>query len=299
MRPAGFTLAAVLIGVTTVASGQPPAVPGTPVAPKAPPALPVADPKLDAHLTAWEKTMTALTSFHFELSLKRTEVTYKSERSYSGVVLCMKPNYAVLRLNYAGDKDKKEQDRKEKDRQDYEAYICNGKAVFAYNGLERSITEFPIPDPATNAGGVTDNLMIDFLSGMKSKDAKARFDISLFQEDPKNFYIYLDVKPVLAKDKAEFQQMRMALYGSATQWPYLPAQVYLVKPNGDTEQWSFKEPKTNIPGLTAKDFSFQKVEGFTLQKAPPARPAPPAVRPGMPMLPGGTNLPPGPGNVRP
>ncbi len=293
MRPAGFALAALLIAVT-VATGQPPAVPGAPVTPPPlPPAAAPADKKLDEYLGNWEKTMSDLKNFRFVLSLKRTEVTFKQEKAYSGVVLCMKPKYAVLRLNYDGDKTGS----------DYEAYICDGKAVYQYAGLDKTITQWKLPDPKTNPAGATDNLMLDFVSGLKKKEATERFDITLYKEDEKKLYIYLDVKPKLAKDKADFQQLRMALYGPGVpnpKWAYLPAQVYLVKPSGDTEQWSFKEPQTNIDSLTPADFKFQKVDdkSWRYQEGKQAAPAPPG-RPGQPMLPAGAGLPPGPGAVRP
>jgi TIGR03009 family protein len=277
MRLAGSALAALLIGVT-VAWAQPP-VAGSPVTPPAAPAA-KSDPKLDAHLENWEKTMGALTNFRFELNLKKTDAVFKKDKPYSGVVLCMKPNLAVVRMNYDGDKSGA----------DYEAFICDGKSLYHYTGLERTITEYKLPDPKTNP--VTDNLMLDFLSGMKAKDAKARFDLSLFKEDAN--YVYLDVKPVLGKDKEEFQQLRMALYGPNTKFAYLPAQVYMVHPNGDTELWKFTDPQTNIPVLAPKDFAFQKVPGFQM-KQPPPPPAP--ARPGQPMLPAGA-VPPG-GLVRP
>ncbi|HVL15997.1 MAG TPA: TIGR03009 domain-containing protein [Gemmata sp.] len=274
MRYAGFTLAVVLIGVVAAHAQQP--VAGAPVAP---PGAPGAAPgnRLDAHLDGWEKKMGDLTNFRFVLSLKRTNPTFpNAPKSYSGVVLCMKPNYAVLRLNYDADKTGNE----------YEAFICDGKKVYEYNGLARTITHWPLPDPKASPAGATDNLMLDFLSGMKARDAKDRFDITLYKEDEKGHYIYLDVKPKLAKDKAEFQQLRMALYGPNTKYTYLPAQVFLVKPGGDTEQWSFKEPQTNIPGLTAKDFTYQKVAGFRDEEGKPPAPQG-AARPGMPKLPAG------------
>jgi TIGR03009 family protein len=275
MRPAGFTLATLLIGVT-VAAGQPP-VPGAPVGQPVPPGQPAppaakpADPKLDAHLDGWEQKMVKLVNFRFVLELKRTDAVFKAERTYSGVVLCMKPNYAILRLNNDSDKTGA----------DYEAFICDGKSVFEYNGLAKTITEWKLPTPAANAANATDNFMLDILSGMKATTAKARFDLTLFKEDAN--YVYLDVKPLLAKDKAEFTQLRMALFGPNTKWPYLPAQVYMAKPNGDTEQWKFKDPQTDIPGLAPTNFAAQKINGWSIReggKAPPPQKAP-----GQPMLP--------------
>lgn len=288
MRPAGLHLAVLLVGVAAV-SAQPPAVLGSPVGPgqsgSSSAAAPT-DPRLQAHLAAWEKTMAGITNFRVVLGLKRTDAVFRQEKTYSGVVLCMKPNLAVLRLNYDGDKTGA----------DYEAYICDGKAVYEYNGLQKTITRWKLPDPQTSPNA-TDNLMLDFLAGLKAKDAQDRFDITLYKEDPQGYYIYLDIKPKLAKDKAEFQQLRMALYGPATKWAYLPAQVYLVKPNGDTELWSFKEPQTNIPGVEPRMFQYTPVKDFKFQEGqpPPAQPA----RPGQPKLPGATGLPAGEGAVRP
>jgi TIGR03009 family protein len=288
MRFAGFTLAALLIGVT-VAAAQPP-VPGAPPTPPPLPAVGAADAKLDEHLLGWHQRMDKLQNFRFVLSLQRTDVTFKQTKPYSGVVLCMKPNYAVLRLNYDADKTGT----------DYEAYICDGKAVYGYNGLAKKITEYPLPDPRTNPAGATDNLMLDFLTGLKAKDAKERFEISVHKEDAN--YVYLDVKPKLAKDKSEFQQLRMALYGPNVKDPkvaYLPALVYLVKPNGDTEMWKFSDHQTNIPNLEPKNFAFQNVPGWTLDKYKPAAAPQPPGRPGQPILPAGGGLPAGPGSVRP
>jgi len=281
MRPAGFTLAALLIGVTVVSGQQPvpPAAPGGQVAPPLPPAAPPVDNKLDTHLNGWQKNMGDLANFRFVLELKRTDAVFKTDKGYNGVVLCMKPNFAVLRLNNDSDKSGT----------DYEAFICNGKSVFEYNGLAKTITEWKLPAPTPGAtGNATDNIMLDFLTGMKAKDAKARFDLTLFKEDPN--YVYLDVKPLLPKDKSEFTQLRMALYGPNTKWPYLPAQVFMSKPNGDTEQWKFKDPQTNIAGLTAEHFAAQKIPGWREQEGgKPA--AQPMVAPGQPKLP--------PGLVRP
>lgn len=261
MRPAGLALAALLVGAVAVRAQQP-----------------AADPKLDPHLAAWEKTLTNLVNFKFALEMKKTD-SLKNEQNFTGEVLCMKPNYAVLRLNNAADKTGA----------DYEAVICDGKAVYQYVGLEKTVTRWPLPDPKAG-GGATDNLMVDLISGMKVSDVKARFQITLYKEDEN--YVYLNVLPVLAKDKQEFQQLRMALYGPKTKFAYLPAMVYMVKPNGDIEQWKFKEPMTNIPNLAPKDFAYQKIPNWTeregqvgnAQPAPgrPGQPMPPAVPPAVP-----------------
>jgi TIGR03009 family protein len=272
MRSASFIFAALLIAAS-FASAQPPAVPGQPIPPAALAAKP-ADPKLDAHLVEWEKKMVGVTNVRTEISLKRTDSVFKKDTNYTGVVLCMKPNLAILRLDNAADPSKT----------DYEAYICDGKSVYVYEGLKKTITEIKIPQ---NQAGV-DNLMLDFLAGMKAKDAKERFDITLFKTD--EHYIYLDIKPLRPADQREFKQLRLALYGpgpATAKFAYLPAQVYMLKPNDDTEVWKFSNTQADIAGVKPESFKFTDIPGWTKQKAPPppppggnAIPAGGAVRPG-------------------
>lgn len=308
MRALGFITMVLLVGTATAQAqqpipyGPPPIAPGAapPVgpgaAPPAQPFVPVAAPgasPLDKHLDNWERTMAAVVNFRVEIELTRTDAVFKRARNYKGVVLCMKPNFAILRLDNIGDPTKT----------DYEAVICNGRSVYLYNGVEKSVTEHKLPAPNPNQRAGTDNLMLDFLSGLKAAEAKRRFEITIFKEDEN--YVYLNLKPLLPQDKSEFQQINMALYGpnvKIKQLAYLPAQVLKVNPNGDTESWKFSDPKTNLPGIEARVFEYKEVPGFQYKLAP-AQPQPqqlpPGVRPTQPTLPGGNGLPPGPGVVRP
>lgn len=270
MRFTGVSLAVLLI-VASVGSSQPPAVPGQPI----PPAAKPADPKLDAHLDAWEKRMVDVKNIRTEITLKRTDVVFKKEREYTGVVLCMKPNFAVLRLDYAGDPTKA----------DYEAYICDGKAVYIYSGKDKVITKVKLPQ---GQAGV-DNPMLDFLAGMKAKDVKERYDVTLFKTD--EHYIYMDIKPLRPADQREFQHLRLALYGpgqATAKFAYLPAQVYMLKPNNDTEMWKFTNPQLDIPGVDAKAFQFVPIPKWDIREAPEPGAAPPK----GPLIPAG-------GGVRP
>jgi TIGR03009 family protein len=287
MRPLGLIVAAVLAapaaraqvpaaptnpqpGVPAVPGGAPPAAaPGAPPAPNA---------RLDTHLGGWEAQMRGLVNFRAEFTLTRTDAVFRKAREYRGEVLCMKPNLAVLRLENVADKV------------DYEAYICNGQVVYEYSGQRKTITEYKLPPGA--GAGASDNLMLDFLSGMTAKAARERFQIGLANEDAN--YVYLDIKPLQPKDQQEFLQAKFCLYGPNVPQPrftpYLPVQVYLIKPNNDTEHWKFTDLKTNLAGVEAKMFQYVAVPGFELKKAPPA---------GPPMGPGGPGLPAGPGAVRP
>lgn len=270
LLPTSIPLLIVLAGVAI--AQQPPA------APPVPPATPAsADARLDAHLLAWQKAMEGITNIFVTVTLKRSDPAatgvFKSDKEYKGELLCMKPHFARMRLVYTGDKTG----------QDYEAFICTGKEIYAYSGLDKTITEWKLPDPATQPHASTDNLMVDFLSGLKAEQLKKRFQITLFNED--QYYIYLDIKPLLARDKEEFKQLRLALYGPRTgSLAYLPAQAYIVKANDTIEQWTIANHKVNIPGIDPqKVFRYEEVPGFTRRQAPQS---PPTGRPVPPAPPG-------------
>jgi TIGR03009 family protein len=106
---------------------------------------------------------------------------------------------------------------------------------------------------------------------MKAADAKQRFQIGLLNAD-KN-YVTLDIKPLLARDKQEFSQAKMALLapGNVGRLPeYLPYDVILIQPNGNTEYWKVREHTVNSPLINEKTFQFELRAGWKLQPAPAA-----------------------------
>ncbi len=274
MRSVGIASIAFLAAALSI-QAQPPIAPGLP------PAAPVAaDPGLDGHLAGWQNSMSKATNFSAKFELTRTEAVFKKERKYTGSVLCMKPNLARLSIGSTIDKN------------DYEAYICNGKSIFEYNWSLKTITEIPL------GTGQGDNLMLDFLGGMNAAAAKQRFQIAQFKPADKN-YVYLDIKPTLPKDKQEFELIRFALFSPNVPpplIPYLPAQMYMVKPNGDEEMWKFTDQQLDVNGITTKVFQYEDPKDKNWQyKRAPIGPMPT----GPAVLPGGRNLPAGPGAVKP
>ena len=306
-----MTLAGLML-VALAAQAQPPAgVPGVPPNPGAPAAQPFpnapppTDPVLDQHLLGWEKAIQGVSNFYTEFELKKTEAAFKRERPYKGSILLMKPNFARMRSESTTNPA------------DYEAYICDGRTVYEYRGQQKTITKFDLPVGPGAAGA--DNLLLDLLGGMKAADLKRRFQISIMRPDPN--YVYLDINPLLAKDQQEFEQVRFALYGPNVKppySPYFPAQIYIIKPNGDTESWALKNQQTQVRDINQKAFQFVPIPGWEVKQAPPQQPGPVAggqfpagpgaqlPPPGAPPLPGaqqnlpgGTNLPAGPGAVNP
>jgi TIGR03009 family protein len=215
---------------------------------------------LDAHLAAWANAVAARKSVRFDVTLRRTNLAggvFKNPTMYNGSILIAMPDKYRLRLDNAADS------------KDFEAFVCNGKSVFAYSGVHKTVTEY-------KHGGwlhlgwhhlaLDEFLPLSAISGRVATGLTNRFDVKLFKED--QFYIYLDLKPKRDKDKQDFQSIRMALFGPKTPFAYLPAQIYIVKSNGETEQWKLSKPQVNIPDLDPKKlFEYEKIPGFRLQKS--------------------------------
>ena len=297
MRPVGIVLAVLLIAACPPRRSRVVYVQSVPVAPVAhaataqpvPQALPpvAVDPVLDPHLRAWEEKIASITNLRAEISLARTDAVFKKTTHFGGpssgsVLLWMKPNYVLLRLDNTGDPTKT----------DYEAYICDGDALFAYNGIARTVTKIALPGRAQarepenrfqtsnplferlsglfGSALLASNPLLDLLGGMKAKEMKERFEITLLKTDEN--YLYLDFKPRLGKDEAAFKHLRLALYGpglNTAKFAYLPAQVYVLKPNGDTEVWKLTNSQVDIPGVEVKHFRFIDIKGWKVQEALP------------------------------
>ena len=215
MRVAGVVLAVLLIAACPPRRGRvvyavpvPPA-PTVPVMPAPTPPGPVRpareiDPAVENYLTQWEKRVAGASNFRTEIALTRTDLLFKKETNYTGIVLLMRPNMFVMRLDNADDPSKT----------DYEAYICDGKKLYVYDGKGKTIHEIGCRWAGrSRCFSATENPVLGVLTGVKAKEVVERFDVSLLKKDDN--YVYLDIKPRQSKDKAEFQRLRIALYGRA------------------------------------------------------------------------------------
>ncbi|MDY3552083.1 TIGR03009 domain-containing protein [Gemmata sp. JC717] len=253
---AGFAALAVLLTLSSVVPAQP---------------ARANDPKLDAHLEAWEKKMAGVVNLRSDVTLTRTDSVLKRATTFKGSALCMKPTFARVRLENAADQTKR----------DYEAWICNGKAVYVYNGLAKTVSEFELP----KLGRGADNLLLDFLAGMKAKDVKERFKVALSATD--EYYVYLAIEPVLGNDQREFKHILLALYNAGPKTAavsYLPAEIRILKPNDDLESWKFSGLKVDVPNVDAKLFQYEEIKGWELRKPPP-QPIAGGPTPGTPVRP--------------
>lgn len=212
---------------------------GAAIVPVAAVALP---PALQAHLTAWEKKSASVGTYYAECDYVRKNVLLRKETTFTGTMMCMKPNLARMRIDNKADKT------------DFLSYIADGKAVYEYAGKEKVIRQYPIPPGGK--GGVGDNLLMEFMSGsMSADDVKTRFDLKLEKEE--DFYTHIKIAPKLERDKQEFESMLLVLYSAKLadrKWDYLPAVVVIAKKKDEIDQWTFKEPKINNEGIKKEHF---------------------------------------------
>lgn len=216
---------------------------------------------LDGHLTAWEKKKASVMSLRAEVAFTRTDAAFKKGTTFTGVVVCLKPNYTALRLVNAGDPTGT----------DAEAYLCDGKTVYVHNEARKTVTDVGLPPkwPFRWLGAGT-NPALALLTGLTAAELKERFEVGLLKTD--DHYVYLDIRPRSDRDRREFQHLRLALYGpgrATAKFAYLPAQVYILRPSGDAEVWKFTNPQVDSPDIDAKAFDFKALKGWKVQTAPP------------------------------
>ena len=241
-------------------------------------------PELWAHLQQWEGVMKGAGNFVSENGTKTVrDAGRKTEKVYDATIWCMKPNLARMRL------DRKPPAGQPQAVGEFETYICNGKSVFQYEGVEKTVTEYPLGA----GGGVGDNLLLEFMSGsITALQAAQRFAIDWARKDDPN-YLILDLYPMRDGDKEEFEKLTLVLIkpglaAPLNQLAYLPRMANIHKPNNQViETWDFPVPLVNArqgtgAPITAKDFDYIPPDkGWKTVKAAgkqPARPQPPPRR---------------------
>ena len=242
----------------------------TPLQPAAP------DPKLVAHLQAWEKAMKEVEKFAAEATLVKQDLITRRESKFSGTIWCMKGGLARLNIAKAVAKDEKPNTA------DTLEYICNGDYLYEYDYGAKVVTMVNL-----GKGGTGNNLLLDLMSGMTATAALQRFDLTLLKVD--KLYVYIEAKPKTAADKADFETMTLVLCNADIKGRgYMPRQVILRKANGQqTDSWDFPDPKVNPEGIEKKHFEPAKPpEGWRILKAEAPK-ATPVGNSGKLPIPGG------------
>jgi len=250
-----LALAGLLLGAPVLA--QLPTQPTQPAAPASAAAPAAPNPaRLDQLLQRWEQEMKGINSLACDLNRTTRDKTYGKDELFIGTAKYMKPNLAILDM------------AKKDNAQVYEKYICSGQYLYEYVPASKVIRVHELPQP--KPGQVSDDNFLSFLFGMKAEEAKKRYDMRLVKED--QHYIYIEILPKVAADKADFQKARLILSAAN----FLPRQVWFEQPNGNEITWDI--PKLNA-GVTLQRTDFappaQLPQGWTLVKVPRADAATP------------------------
>lgn len=238
---------ALLVGTALHAQQQPPAA-----------AAPAIDPRnpLDAHLLRWEEEMKKIESLAAQCTRTTIDKTFNNTDIYEGTAKFLKPNMAMLELQKKGKAEV------------FEKYVATGTFLYEYVPANKIIRVHELPPP--KQGQVSDESFLSFLFGMKAEECKRRYELKLAKED--QWYVYLEITPRFAADKADFQRARLVL----TKANYLPRQLWFEQPNGNEVTWDI--PKS-VPGAQVNRLEFTAPnvpQGWQMVRVPKATDAPPA-----------------------
>jgi TIGR03009 family protein len=194
----------------------------TPAAPPA--AAPAEDKALDTHLQSWERSMKDVTSLAAQLTRTDKDRTFETVTKLSGEAYYLRTgtgpsalNLALLEMRLDGKKDIKEK------------FICTGTYLYQFLPDQKEIRVYELPKP--KPGQVAEDNLLSLLFGMKAEDAKRRYNLKLAKED--QYYIYVDIAPRLAADRADFQRARLVL----SKANFLPRQLWFEHANGNEVTW--------------------------------------------------------------
>jgi TIGR03009 family protein len=187
-----------------------------------------ADPHLEAVLANWEKAMTGVQSLHAKCVRTKLDKTYQTTEVFSGHARYLRgapgqTSRAALELF------------KNNQPQVFEKYLCSGNFLYEWSPANKVIRVHQLPPP--KPGQIADDNFLSFLFGMKAAEAKARYQIEYKVAPNDKWYVYLEILPRVASDKADFTKARLALL----QANYLPRQLWFLQPNGDEVTWDFPE----------------------------------------------------------
>ena len=218
-----LALAVTLLGATVAPAQQPPAAPSAPD-----------QSRLLPHLEKWERTMTGLETLVIECKRTDKKVTFGSTDLFVGKAFFMKDKADIFALIQMEKMDKADPTKKDKSGM-YERLVCNPTAFYQYQPAEKKISFLQIPP--RKPGAATDDNLLAFLFGMSAKQATERYKLKLVKEDKD--YVYVEVLPVQAADKVDFEVARICLDRDT----YLPRQLWFKQNNGDEVIW-------DLPSIT-------------------------------------------------
>jgi len=225
---------------------------------------------LDSHLLRWEESMKKLNSLAVACTRTEIDAVYKTRKTLTGTIHFQKPTYFFWHM---GVKDKPAE---------YERLICTGTHIYQYLPSQKEIRYYPAPK--TNAEGrLADDSSLAFLFGMKAAEAKNRYELKLHNVDAN--YVYVDVVPRNAVDRADFTKARLVLNKDT----FLPRQLWFEHTGGEV-LWDLPNVQSNAqiargifaPPATPKDWKLVRGQEAGPGNGP-GSPQPRIIRPSSPQ----------------
>jgi TIGR03009 family protein len=180
--------------------------------------------RLDQYLRAWEQEMRKIQTLQAVLTRTDKDKVFQTASKFTGYAQYMKAgtgpsamNLALMEMKVAGKNDMAEK------------FICTGTFLYQFLPAQKEIRRYELPRP--KPGQVADDNFLTFLFGMKADEARKRYDLKLAKED--KWYIYIEVVPRFAADKADFTRARLVLNRDS----YLPRQLWFEHGNGNEVTW--------------------------------------------------------------
>jgi len=234
-----FILATTGLLLVTALQAQQPTQPIQVPQPAA--AAPGGPTRLDHLLDRWEKEMQGVKSLSADIIRTSVDKTFDKTEAFSGTAKFVKPNLVLLDL------------RLPTNPQVFERYLCTGTFLYQYQAGTKTIHVHELPPPQPGQPGGADNFL-SYIFPLKAAEAKTRYQLKLVKED--QWYVYLEMVPIHAEDKRNFQRARLVL----NQTTFLPRQVWWEEPNGNEVTWDL--PKVQ------RDVNIDRLEFAPPQQAP-------------------------------
>lgn len=225
-RPATGGGAAAASQGGTATQQQPPAAAANPAASAA---------ALDQHLAAWEREMKKVQTLTAVLNRIDKDKSFGTTSRFSGHAKYMKAGNGTNAMNL-GLLELRPEARKN---EIAEKIVCTGTYLYQWAVAQKEIRRYEVPRSNNNQLG--EDSFLSLMFGMKADEAKRRYVLKMARED--QWYVYVDVVPRFAADKADFARARLVLHRST----YMPRQLWFEHANGNEVTWDVPRIDTRTP----------------------------------------------------
>ena len=212
--------------------------------------------QVDAVLDGWERSLTSLRSLYADCERTTLDKVFQTREVFKGTAKYLKA--LAPGQGSRASLDLHKWTAKGLSNEVYEKYVCTGTYVYAFAPAEKVIRVYD--QPKANAG---DNFQ-SFVFGMKASEAKQRYELTIPTKPADKYYYYVDIRPKLAQDKADFTVARLVIRRDN----FLPAQVWFLRPNGNQETWTFPKVGRDV-AIPATTFEQPRLlPGWKIQRMP-------------------------------